>query len=355
MFGLRQFIGLGLLALSVSAAPHKKRAKTCTKSCFPNGNATLSDNTPNKRTRDSWWCPAEQIYGFVGFSYPLEVPDCNDQSNSFDKINSDFQKMKSMGASMVRVYAPECREKSVWENLLKAGVQNNMAIIGQVWWGFGSDQNAWQKTRDSINAVLAENPIAPYVFHSMAFGSEPIGDGVLSDDDFINQMSSWKDTLAQYGIPIAISEDWDRQGRLTQGDGLTDFGKRVRDTSDLLQLHPMPYYHCNDYPTADNVMDYFSWYIEKLVEPNLSGLPIFITETQWSSSKDTYHQRGCGEPGVDLDNFKKFWNTYQDNCDYWKQHKVSWFAHTFSDESEPGFGILDNSLNSKMDFVPKKC
>ena len=45
---------------------------------------------------------------------------------------------KDFGASMIRVYAPECREASVWENLLQAGVNNNMGIIVQVWWGFDS-------------------------------------------------------------------------------------------------------------------------------------------------------------------------------------------------------------------------
>ncbi len=79
------------------------------------------------------------MYGFMGFSYPLEVPDCSDSTNSYDKISADFAKMKKdVGASMVRVYAPECRQASVWENLLKAGVTNNMGVIVQVWWGFDS-------------------------------------------------------------------------------------------------------------------------------------------------------------------------------------------------------------------------
>lgn len=62
----------------------------------------------------------------------------------------------------------------MWENLLKAGIENDMGVIGLVWWGFHTDQTLWKKTRDSLAAVLAENPLAPYVFHSVAFGSEPI-------------------------------------------------------------------------------------------------------------------------------------------------------------------------------------
>ena len=79
------------------------------------------------------------MYGFLGFSYPLEVADCSDSTNSYESINADLAKMKKdFGASMIRVYAPECREASVWENLLQAGVNNNMGIIMQVWWGFDS-------------------------------------------------------------------------------------------------------------------------------------------------------------------------------------------------------------------------
>lgn len=79
------------------------------------------------------------MYGFLGFSYPLEVADCSDNTNSYESINADLAKMKKdFGASMIRVYAPECREASVWENLLQAGVNNNMGIVVQVWWGFES-------------------------------------------------------------------------------------------------------------------------------------------------------------------------------------------------------------------------
>lgn len=63
------------------------------------------------------------------FSYALESDDCGDYSNSFDKINADFSRMKSQfGATMVRVYAPECRDESIWRTLLQAGIAHNMQI-----------------------------------------------------------------------------------------------------------------------------------------------------------------------------------------------------------------------------------
>ena len=117
-------------------------------SCFPFGGAKLpSDYSAPSVSRSQWWCPQSEMYGFMGFSYPLEVPDCNDYTNSYDKFNTDFAKMKKdFGATMVRIYAPECRKSSLWENLLRAAVKNNMGLIPQVWWGF--DVRVTPMTRD---------------------------------------------------------------------------------------------------------------------------------------------------------------------------------------------------------------
>ena len=102
-------------------------------SCFPFSGTLASDFSAPSGSRSDWWCTQSDIYGFLGFSYPLEVADCRDSSNSYESVNKDFVKMKKdFGASMVRVYAPECRQASVWENLLRAGVSNNMGIIVQV-------------------------------------------------------------------------------------------------------------------------------------------------------------------------------------------------------------------------------
>lgn len=106
--------------------------------CFPYGSATLNkDLSPPNVPRSAWWCPQSQQYGFQGFSYPLEDADCNADSNSYDHINQDFAAMKKdFGATMVRVYYPLCTKSSVFENLLRAGVNNNMAVIPQIWFDF---------------------------------------------------------------------------------------------------------------------------------------------------------------------------------------------------------------------------
>lgn len=124
---------------TVSIPPNASTTATGAGSCFPFSGTLPSDLSAPPVSRSDWWCAQDNMYGFLGFSYPLEVADCSDSTNSYESINADLVRMKKdFGASMIRVYAPECREASVWENLLQAGVSNNMGIIVQVWWGFDS-------------------------------------------------------------------------------------------------------------------------------------------------------------------------------------------------------------------------
>jgi hypothetical protein len=107
--------------------------------CFPYGSAILpKDLSPPSVSPKEWRCPPSMAYGFQGFSYPLEEADCSAYSNSFESMNADFSQMKrDFGAKIVRLYYPLCLKASVFENALRAGVANNMAIIFQVWTDFG--------------------------------------------------------------------------------------------------------------------------------------------------------------------------------------------------------------------------
>jgi hypothetical protein len=107
--------------------------------CFPYGSAKLpKDLSKPDIPLEDWWCPQSMAYGFQGFSYPLEVDNCSDPSNSFESMNKDFARMKAdFGAPIVRMYYPTCLNASVFENALRAGVANDMAVIFQVWTNFG--------------------------------------------------------------------------------------------------------------------------------------------------------------------------------------------------------------------------
>jgi hypothetical protein len=121
--------------------------------CFPFGSARLNGLKKPKASLEDWWCAPDLQYGFMGcvpsslprifqrvsnllltsflrFSYPLEIDNCSDVSNSLPKMNKDFQRMKGQfGATMVRIYAPQCRDDTVWRNLLQAGIANNMYVL----------------------------------------------------------------------------------------------------------------------------------------------------------------------------------------------------------------------------------
>ncbi len=139
-------IFLSSLLAAVNALPASTSSGSS--ACFPFGEATLPiDYSAPSVSRSEWWCPQSEMYGFMGFSYPLEVSDCSDHTNSYAAIDADFARMKKdFGASIVRVYAPECRDASIWKNLLKAAVNNNMGVITQVWWGFSDVRTQIENT-----------------------------------------------------------------------------------------------------------------------------------------------------------------------------------------------------------------
>ena len=173
-----------------------------------------------------------------------------------------------------------------------------------MWWGFG-DQSLWKKTKSAILAVLEDEelgPVAPYVFHSLAFGSEPIGDGV-DGDSFVADLKAMKNALAPYGIPITISEDWDRPGTMSNNEftALGPTGSEIASVIDLVHVHSesssapvdsqttakhvavMPYYHVDRFPHASDVWPYFESYIPFL-QNNLPNKPILISEVDLLTS-----------------------------------------------------------------------
>lgn len=51
-----------------------------------------------------------------------------------------------------------------------------------------------------------------------------------------------------------------------------------------------------------------------------------------------------------------YFKLLDDNCSYLKGVAgggVGWFAHIYSDEQEPGYGIYDDDGNLKFPFAPK--
>lgn len=112
-----------------------------------------------------------------------------------------------------------------------------------MWWGFEANQSLWKLTASSILSVLSDHtlgPVAPYVFHSIAFGSEPIGDDVDGGpDQFTADLKAFKANVEPFGIPVTISEDWDRPGIMSGQNwtGLGPVGQEIAPVIDLVHVH----------------------------------------------------------------------------------------------------------------------
>lgn len=315
-------VGRHLGAVATSAAPQ----------CFPYGSATLpTDGSAPNVSRADWWCPQSLAYGFQGFSYPLEVGDCADPSNSFAAMSADFARMKAdFGATIVRLYYPVCAEASVFENALKAGVANNMAVIPQVWFNFG-DGDVWKQSQQAIFDVMEGRykAVAPYVFHSADFGTEPVGDGVDGGgQQFVKDLGAFKARMNAYGVPAGISEDWDRPGTLSGGDGtgLSAYGKQVAADSDHVHSHIMPFYHgnINENETWAYIRGQLQYY-----NSSLPGKPMMITETQWAWGP-TPHYPSHVDLGVPQ--YTAYWKAFDAACETFKAFNVGWFLHAWRGE-----------------------
>jgi hypothetical protein len=54
--------------------------------------------------------------------------------------------------------------------------------------------------------TLHSNPLAPFVTRVLQFGSEPLYDWVLDPEQLAEQVYLAKESLADLGIPVTISE-----------------------------------------------------------------------------------------------------------------------------------------------------
>lgn len=114
--------------------------------------------------------------------------------------------------------------------------------------------------------------IAPYVVHSIEFGTEPIGDGD-DGDNFVNDLKSFRSHVKPFNIPVGISEDWDRPGIMSGSNdvGLGPIGKEILANSDVVHAHIMPYYHDNlkENQAWEYISNQVAWYKKNIQLPTL--------------------------------------------------------------------------------------
>eukprot|EP00026_Physarum_polycephalum_P006573 Phypoly_transcript_06621.p1 GENE.Phypoly_transcript_06621~~Phypoly_transcript_06621.p1 ORF type:complete len:298 (+),score=41.45 Phypoly_transcript_06621:790-1683(+) len=295
--------------------------------------------------RDQWWCSSYN--GFLGFSYPVEDNDCNDFS--YDGFKSDFMHQKQeYNATFVRVYLPNCTETSFWVEMISAARDTSMGLIPMIFWDWQENDPIMHAAEDAFMGVFTDSEvgsIAPYVVHSVAFGDE-LGE---QGDYWLQPMSEFKAKLAQYGVPLAISDDWDRDVYQT-GSGLTSFGQKVNALDDLTMAHVQPFYHPSVVINASDFWPYFNTQINNLVQNNKQ--PVLVSQTMWAYNQDG-HTRGEYDQYDNMPNYQLYWQTMNDNCPTFKKLQVGWFFHTWY--GEPGFDLINDNGSPVCDWKPTFC
>jgi len=317
--------------------------------CFPLGSAKFGQNAPNV-SRSNWWCNNDQTYGFLGFSYPMEDENCNSDSNSYATISRDMQRMKQWyNATFIRTYLTSCRQPSVWKNLVRAGRDNNMGVIGMIWWDFGPNDAKMKASENAIAAVFDDPQLgrfAPYVIHSIEFNDEVGEEG----NWFAGPFKSFKARMAKYGVPIAFSDDWDRPEWHSNTPNLNSWGRQASDMQDQTHVHVIPYFH-NNVANPNTFFPYLKKQIEFLQRNNMKR-PHIISQTEWPSAGGNHAYRPQWD---NIQSFTTYWNTFTSNCQYFKNNKVGWFFHAWSDSGEGGLGLLDWNNKPKINFKPTRC
>lgn len=123
---------IAALLSGVSGLAHTAARSASNPSCFPFGaEAKLNANLqPPRVSREEWWCPQSDFYGFLGFSFPFQFTNEDFEVSS---ISSHMQQMKrQFGATMIRMYIPESYTTQLWENVLEAAILNDMGVVVQV-------------------------------------------------------------------------------------------------------------------------------------------------------------------------------------------------------------------------------
>jgi len=313
--------------------------------CFPLTRAWGSG--PNGVSLKDWWCGADDLYGFLGFSYPMEDDNCG--AYSYNNFLNDFKNMKSrFNSTFVRAYLPTCTSTTLWVNMIKAARDTSLAIIPMIFWDWQQNDPVMTAAENGFLGVFNNSEvgsIAPYIVHSVAFGDELGEQGTY----WLSRMTTFKTKLAKYSVPLTMTDDWDRSV-YKSGTGLSSFGKQVNDLSDLTQAHVMPFYHPDPCPDAYHFWPYFTQQLQFLVANNKR--PIFISQTLWAYNRNS-HSRGSHDEADNMDNYQEYWNTINNNCQTFKSMKIAWFIHTY--KGEDGLDMVKNDGTPVFNFKPARC
>ncbi|SGZ32781.1 BQ5605_C040g11914 [Microbotryum silenes-dioicae] len=290
--------------------------------CFPSNVRTIPTGV-NYTAADlavSWWCADSSEYAFMGFSY--SVDECQSPST----LLADFTRMrKQFGARYVRLYGA-C--DATWFNdaLVDAAASANL----------GSRYSAFVKT-------MRTNPKAPFVFKNVAIGSEPLYDGVLSATNLATEILSMKSKMAPYGTKVTFSE-------MPYGLQINNGAPSTMAAADFVEGNVLPFFD-SQATTGANAWGVVSWSLSYFASL-APGKIIRMTQTGWPSDQSVWKANTPTAVSSILSQ-ASYYALLDSKCSWFNANGgIGWFAHIYSDDSLPGWGLLNNG-NLKFPFAPK--
>ncbi|TFK92046.1 glycoside hydrolase family 17 protein [Polyporus arcularius HHB13444] len=306
--------------------------------CFPSLGFVMPAVPPSDNT--NWWCDPATEYAFVGFSY--EVTACQSRAQlqkEFSDIRNHFQ------SRYVRLYGA-CDRKGFYDDIVEAAWNNELGVHALIWFGFDGD-DLWIGRRDTLLAALHSNPKAKFVTRVLQFGSEPLFDNVLPHAQLAQQVLAAKKNLSSLHIPVTVSE-------LAYGYQERGGAQDVLDAIDSINIHMLPFFSQNA-STSDQawplVQQDLQWYIA-----HGNGKKMYFDENGWPSVTSEGVQPNSPDAVADIPNEQGYYTLLDQHCEDLKNvvgGGIGWFAHIYSDDQEPGYGIYNEQGKMKFPFAPR--
>ncbi|KZP34335.1 glycoside hydrolase family 17 protein [Athelia psychrophila] len=293
----------------------------------------------NPTSLTGWWCNATSEYAFLGFSY--EVTDCQSKS----QLTKDFKNIRNtFDGRYVRLYGA-CDKKGYYNDVVDAAWAAGLGVHALIWFGFDGG-NQWKTRRDDLFGILHSNPKAKFVTRVVQFGSEPLFDDVLPHAQLAAQVTAAKKNLSSLHIPVTVSE-------LAYGYQERGGAQDVLDVIDSINIHMLPFFD-GKASTSDKawplVLRDLNWYIARG-----KGKKMYMDENGWPSKSYPGVEPNSPDAKADITNEHGYFTLLENHCKDLKnqaQGGVGWFAHIYSDDQEPGYGIYSDSGKLKFPFKP---
>ncbi|TFY70993.1 hypothetical protein EVG20_g2014 [Dentipellis fragilis] len=290
------------------------------RTCFPAMGFSMPASIPQDNTR--WWCAMEDEYAFLGFSY--EITACQ----NIKQLHKEFHDIRNnFHSRYVRLYG-FCDRDGFYDDIIQAAWDNSLGVHALIWFGFDGS-NKWKTRRSALFTTLHTNPKAKFVTRGVQFGSEPLFDNVLSAKDLAKQVRAARANLSSLNIPVTVSE----MAYGYQNDpGVPRNALKASDAWPIIQRD-------------------MSWFAA-----HGNGKKMLFDENGWPSTTSPGVQPNSPNAVADVQNEQDYYALLNDHCTDLKRMAgggIGWFAHIYSDDQEPGYGIFDSSGRLKFPFKPR--